>query len=151
MAQSLSNVLLHIVFSTKDRRPFLQDAELRTELHAVIMGMLRNRNCPGLTINSVEDHIHILCQLSRTMSMADLLQEIKAASSRWIKDQRKELQEFQWQGGYAVFSVSQSQVPQVVAYIDQQEEHHRRLSFKEELLALLQKNGIDFDENYLWD
>ena len=151
MAQSLSNVLLHIVFSTKDRRPFLQDAELRTELHAVIMGMLRNRNCPGLAINSVDDHLHLLCQLSRTMCIADLLQEIKAASSRWIKDKRKDLQEFQWQGGYAVFSVSQSQVPGVVTYIDQQEEHHRRLSYKEELLALLTKNGIDFDDRYLWD
>lgn len=151
MAQSLSNVLLHIVFSTKDRRPFLLDAELRCELHADIMGMLRNRKCPGIAINSVEDHIHILCQLNRTTSIADLLQEIKAASSRWIKEQRKDLQAFQWQGGYAVFSVSQSQVPVVVTYIDGQEDHHRRLSFKEELLALLQKNGIDFDENYLWD
>ena len=106
---------------------------------------------PGIAINSVEDHIHILCQLIRTTSIADLLQEIKAASSRWIKDQRKDLHAFQWQGGYAVFSVSQSQVPAVVTYIDGQEVHHHRLSFKEELLALLKKNGIDFDEIHLWD
>lgn len=151
MAQSLSNVLIHIVFSTKDRRPFLQDVELRSEMHAVIIGMLRNRKCPGIAINSVEDHIHILCQLSRTTSIAELLQEIKAASSRWLKDQRKELHAFQWQGGYAVFSVSQSQVPTVVSYIENQEEHHRRLSFQEELLVLLQKHQIEYDEQYLWD
>jgi putative transposase len=121
MAQSLANVLLHIVFSTKDRRPFLREPELRSELDAVMMGMLRNRQCPGVAINSVEDHIHILCQLNRTTSIADLLQELKAASSRWLKDQRPELQEFQWQGGYAVFSVSQSQVPAGIAYIEHQE------------------------------
>lgn len=151
MSQSLSNVLLHIVYSTKDRRPFLQEAELRSELHAVMMGMLRHRRCPGIAINSVADHIHILCQLNRTTAIADLLQEIKAASSRWIKDNRKTLQEFQWQSGYAVFSVSQSQVPQVTAYIEDQEGHHRRRSFKEELLTLLAKNEIEFDEQYLWD
>ena len=129
MPQSLANVLLHIVFSTKDRRPFLQSEKVRGELNAYLVGTLQNIGCPSLIVRTVDDHVHCLCQLSRTKTIADLVQEMKVESSSWAKKQGPALRDFSWQSGYGAFSVSQSNVEQVKAYIANQEEHHRRMSF----------------------
>ncbi len=151
MSQTLSDVLLHIVFSTKGRRPFLQDAKVKRELQAYLGGILKKRNCPGLAINSVADHIQLLCRFDRNVTIADLLRDLKASSSGFLKNKFKSLPDFQWQGGYAVFSVSQSQVVRVRKYIAEQEKHHARLSYQDELRKLLSKHEIEFDERYLWD
>jgi putative transposase len=151
MPQSLANVALHIVFSTKQRRPYLQDDGLRQSLHSYLIGILRQRDCPALALNSVADHLHLLCQLSRTITIADLLKEVKGSSSHWLKSESTALQGFQWQGGYSVFSVSQSKISIVKQYIANQSEHHRKQSFQEELLGLLQRHQIQYNEEYLWD
>lgn len=149
MPQSLANVLLHVVFSTKNRKPFLKNADLREELNAYMVGTLVKIGCPSLITRCVEDHLHCLCQMSRTISIAKLIEEMKTESSVWVKSQGVE--DFYWQGGYGAFSVSQSNAPQVKVYIANQEERHRRVSFQDEFRALLQRHGIEFDERYVWD
>jgi putative transposase len=151
MPQSFADVLIHIVFSTKNRVPFLKSPDVREHLNAYMVGALENVGCPSLITRSVEDHIHILCQLSRTMSIAQLVKEIKATSSAWVKDQSPGLHDFYWQAGYGAFSVSHSNIEQVKEYIANQEEHHRTRSFQEEYRLLLQRHGIEFDERYVWD
>ena len=151
MPQSLANVLLHIVFSTKNRVPFLKDKGMREELEAYLVGTLQAIECPSLIIRAVEDHIHCLCRLSRVMSIAKLIEEMKVESSSWVKKQSSELKDFYWQSGYGAFSVSRSNVPQVTGYIANQEEHHRRISFQDEVRALLRRHEIEFDERYVWD
>jgi putative transposase len=151
MPQSLSKVLVHIVFSTKHRKPYLQDPDIRSELHAYTIGVLGKLESPSIQINSVEDHIHILCLLSRKLSVAKLIEEIKTSTSRWIKTKRPAYRGFYWQGGYGVFSVSESKREEVVRYIQRQQEHHRRLTFQEEFRRLCAKHGIAIDERYVWD
>ena len=121
MSQSLSDVLLHIVYSTKDRRPFLQDAKIRRDLHSYLGGILKKRKCPAVEINSVADHLHILCRFDRNITIADLLRDVKASSSSFLKNKSNTLRGFKWQSGYGVFSVGQSQVPRVRKYIVEQE------------------------------
>ena len=151
MPQSLARAVLHIVFSTKNRVPFLKDADLRARLHAYMSGLLQNIGCDAIFINGVEDHVHVLCNLSRTITMAALVEELKKNSSKWMKAQGPAYAEFFWQGGYGAFSVSQSNVEQVRDYISTQEEHHRKLSFHDEFRALCRKHGLAFDERYVWD
>jgi REP element-mobilizing transposase RayT len=151
MPQSLANVLLHIVFSTKNRAPFLKSKEIHEDLNAYMVGTLKNIECPSLITNTVEDHLHCLCQLSRKLSIAQLIEEMKTESSIWLKKQSPSLQEFYWQSGYGAFSVSQSNVPTVKAYIANQDEHHRKMTFQEEFRLLLQRHNIEFDERYVWD
>ena len=151
MPQSLARVVLHVVFSTKNRIPFLRDAEVRARMHAYMAGVLQNIGCEPILINGVEDHVHILCNLSRTVSIAQLVEEAKKATSKWTKEQGPQYHDFFWQGGYGSFSVSQSNVEQVRAYIATQEEHDRRVSFQDEFRALCRKHGIEIDERYVWD
>lgn len=151
MPQSLARVVLHVVFSTKGRIPFLKDADVRTELHAYMAGILQNIGCEPVVINGVEDHMHVLCNLSRTITIADLVEEGKKSSSRWIKTKGAAYQDFQWQAGYGAFSVSQSNVEQVRLYVENQEEHHRTLTFQDEFRALCRKHGVAVDERYVWD
>ena len=151
MPQSLSNVLLHLVFSTKHRQPFLRRPELRDVMTGYLVGTLRNLQCPSLIVGVVEDHVHVLCNLHRTISIAKLVEELKKSSSARIKEQGPQLREFHWQNGYGVFSVSQSNVPQVKTYIANQEEHHRTRTFQEEFRLLLTRHGVEFDERYVWD
>ena len=151
MAQSLSKIILHLVFSTKDRRPFLKSAALRDELNHYIGGILLHLDCQPIIVGTVEDHIHILCKLSRTTSPATLVQEIKRASSIWLKTKGPEFETFAWQGGYGIFSLGQSQIETARAYIAGQEEHHRQISFQDELRHLLARHDVNFDERYLWD
>jgi len=151
MSQSLSSVYLHIVFSTKDRFPFLADVGIRREAHALLGGIAKKFECPPLLVGGVGDHVHILLGLGRKVSQADLVKELKRGSSIWIKERFPEMQKFGWQAGYGVFSVSPSKLESVQRYIEKQEEHHRRKSFQDEFRSLLVKHGLSFDERYLWD
>ena len=151
MPQSLARVVLHVVFSTKNREPFLKDAELRARLHAYMAGVLQNIGCEPVLINGTEDHVHILCNLSRSVTIAELVEEAKKSPSKWVKEQGPQYREFFWQTGYGAFSVSQSNVEQVRAYIATQEEHHRKVSFQDEFRALCRKHGVEIDERYAWD
>jgi REP element-mobilizing transposase RayT len=151
MPQSLSNILVHIVFSTKNRKPWLREPEARGAMTGYLIGTLQNLKCPSLIVGVVEDHVHILCNLHRTISVAKLVEELKTSSSARIKHEGPELRDFHWQNGYGVFSVSQSNVEQVKHYIETQEEHHRVRTFQEELRLLLERHRIPYDERYLWD
>ena len=150
MPQSLAKNLIHLVFSTKHRKPELTDA-IRPALHAYICTVLKNNQSPVVAINSVEDHIHILFLLHRTVTLSKAVEELKKSSSKWLKTQSTPLSSFSWQAGYGAFSVSESNTPAVKTYIAKQAEHHRKLSFQDELRALLTKHQISFDEQYLWD
>ncbi len=116
-----------------------------------LIGTLRNLECPSLITKVVEDHAHILCNLRRTITIAQLLENIKTSSSSRIKEETSELRDFHWQSGYGAFSVSQSNVESVMDYIRNQEEHHRTQTFQEEFRLLLERHGIEYDERYVWD
>jgi putative transposase len=150
MAQSLSNVLLHIVFSTKNRQAWLY-VNIEEELFKYISGTCRNLGCPSHKIGCAEDHIHIACSLSRTLSISKLIEEIKTSSSKLIKTKGDEYVDFAWQNGYGAFSIGQSQLQDLERYIANQREHHRRESFQDEYRQILAKYGVDYDERYLWD
>ena len=151
MPQSLSAVFIHLVFSTKNRRPLLRPDTLRAEMHAYLGGISKTLDCPPLLVGGTDDHIHALCQLGRTVSQADWIKEIKRASSIWVKEHEPALADFAWQSGYGAFSVSMSNMEAVKAYIAGHEDHHRRITFQDEFRALLRKHGIDWDEQYLWE
>ena len=152
MPQSLSAVYVHAVFSTKDRRPFFRDRTLRTALHSYLGGISLKLECPPLRIGGVEDHVHILGRLGRNIAQKDWIKELKRVSNSWLQSQPVAgLSEFSWQGGYACFSVSVSNLEAVTKYIDGQEEHHQKVSFQDELRMFLKKHGEAWDEKYLWD
>ncbi len=151
MPQSLSAVYLHLVFSTKDRRPFLNDPTLRSEMHAYLGGVSQQLECPPILTGGVSDHVHMLARYGRTISQADWVKELKRVSSAWIKDRNASLWSFAWQAGYGVFSVSTSNLDAVRDYVARQEEHHLKSTFQDEFRALLRKHGIEFDERYVWD
>jgi REP element-mobilizing transposase RayT len=151
MPQSLSAIYVHLVFSTKQRQLYLRDLPTRSALHEYIGGICRNLECPPLCVGGVEDHVHILARLGRTIAPASWVKEVKRSSNQWLKQQGSAYADFQWQAGYAVFSVSQSNVPAVSQYIARQPEHHRSMSFQDELRTLLSKHQIEFDERYVWD
>lgn len=151
MPQSLARLWVHLIFSTKDRYPFLSDKSLRTDMHAYLATVLRNHECETLIVGGVEDHVHALFALSRNYSISHVVKEIKRTSSAWIKEQSATQKKFHWQRGYGAFSVSQSHLEQVIRYIEQQEEHHRRVTFQDEFRAFLKKYDVEYDERYVWD
>ncbi len=151
MPQSLANVLVHIVFSTKERRATLQSGDLRVEMHCYIAGVSKTLDCPAIIVGGATDHVHVLANQSRTIALAEWVKEMKRASSLWAKKRSTQWDLFQWQAGYGVFSVSQSQKERVREYISSQEEHHRQISFQDELRQLLKKHEIAFSEEYVWD
>jgi REP element-mobilizing transposase RayT len=151
MPQSLSAVHIHLVFSTKGRRPFLRDKALRDRLHSQLGGISNRLECPPTLAGGVEDHVHLLARLGRTVSQADWVKELKRASSIWLKEQDDGCAGFEWQSGYAAFSVSPSNLEQVRSYITNQEEHHRPMNFQDELRGLLRRHDIEWDERYVWD
>ncbi len=150
MPQSLAKVYLHVIFSTKNRAPLLAH-EWREELFRVLGGTANNLGCQSLIVGGVEDHVHMLIQLSRTITVADAVGKIKSTSSCWVNQTRGLTVEFHWQAGYAAFSVSQSNVEVVREYIRQQPEHHARQMFQEELREWLRRYEIEWDERYVWD
>ena len=149
MSQSLARLLVHSVFSTKERRPFVRSEEVRTEIYAYIAGILRNLQSPSIIIGGAEDHIHILSALSKNVALSELIGRIKGSSSKRLKE--KGIHGFAWQNGYGAFSVSESQVAAVTAYIANQAEHHRQFSFQDEVRQLLKRHHTAFDERYVWD
>ncbi len=156
MPQSLSKVALHLIFSTKDRIRAITYHDLRRQLEGYIVGILKNMDCPSLATRCLIDHAHILFLLSRTKTVAQVVQTVKQESSSWIKQQmpdRKDpyLSKFGWQRGYGVFSVSESRISVVKKYVEGQEEHHKRVTFQEEYREILDKHNVAYDEKYVWD
>ena len=150
MPQSLARLHIHLIFSTKNRAPFI-DPSIRDSLHRYMATVLHNLGCPAILINSVDDHVHIPFELGRTVAVSEAVEEVKKTSSKWIKTQGVELVTFAWQAGYGAFAVSESNVETVRAYIANQEEHHRKKSFQEEYRAFLARHRVTFDERYVWD
>jgi REP element-mobilizing transposase RayT len=138
------------VFSTKHRQPFLRDKHLREDLHSFVGGTSKALECPPLLVGGVEDHIHLLARFGRTITQANWVKELKRVSNLWLKEEGG-LTSFEWQAGYADFSVSQSNLEQVKRYIANQEKHHRKVSFQNEVRALLKKHNIEWDERYIWE
>ncbi len=151
MPQSLAKILVHTVFSTKDRRPFLRDRSLREELHRYLGGILTRLDCQPIIIGGIDDHVHLLCALARTCEPASMVKEVKRGSTLWLKARNQDLRDFAWQQGYCIFSIGFSQIKSVRDYIAGQEEHHRKVSFQDEFRRLLRRYEIEFDERYVWD
>ena len=151
MAQSLSAVYIHLVFSTKERHPFPRDHKTREALHAYLRGVSKALDCPRIIVGGMADHVHLLARFGRKITQADWVKELKRVSNLWLKEQDRAYADFQWQGGYADFSVSPSNLERVKGYIANQEAHHSKLSFQDELRALLRKHNIEWDERYVWD
>lgn len=150
MAHTFTNLLTHIIFSTKDRMPTLAP-ELKQRLFPYMGGIFRELGATPMLINGPADHVHILAVLPAKLAPAEILNKVKANSSGWVHRTFPTLKEFAWQIGYAAFGVSPSQKKTVLDYIGEQEEHHRKVSFKEEFIAFLKKYEIDYDERYLWE
>lgn len=150
MPQSLSKVILHGIFSTKNREPWL-DSHVRPRVHAYLVTICRDLGAELVNVGGVADHVHIVTTLPRTLSQADLVEQIKKASSKWIKTLDARYRGFFWQRGYGAFSVSPSQLDAVLEYVDEQQEHHRTRTFQEEYRELLRRHGVEFDERYVWD
>jgi REP element-mobilizing transposase RayT len=150
MPQSLSKVIIHIIFSTKDREPWL-DRDVRPRMHAYVATICREMKAEAFLVGGVGDHLHIVTALPRTVSQAALVETVKKTSSKWLKELDSKYRGFYWQRGYGAFSVSPSQVDAVLQYVTDQEEHHRTRSFQEEYRDFLTKYGIEFDERYVWD
>jgi len=150
MSQSLAKILVHIVVSTKNHRPFL-DIGIRPELYAYLAGILKANDSHVIKIGGTENHTHIFCILPKGISLAKMIEEFKTSSSKWVKTKVPQYASFYWQNGYGAFSVSQSDTERVVKYIETQEEHHRKTSFEEEFRTFLEKYQVPYDERYVWD
>ena len=151
MPQSLSAVFVHLIFSTKNRAQLLTPRNLAMDTHSYLAGISSRLGCHPVLINGVEDHVHLLVRLSRTVTQADLVKELKRASTLWLREQSPDTSAFSWQAGYGIFSVSVSNLAQVRAYISSEEEHHRKVTFQEELRLFLQRHQLDWEEDYVWD
>jgi putative transposase len=150
MPQSLAKLHIHLVFSTKYREPFLHDG-VRDALHRYMATVMKNIGCPCILVNSVEDHVHMLFELGRTVAISEAVEEVKKTSSKWMKTQGQEFATFRWQAGYGAFAVSASHVVEVREYIAGQREHHKRQVFQDEYRGMLESNGVPYDEQYVWD
>lgn len=148
--QSLSAVLLHIIFSTKNREPWL-DRDVRSRMHAYLATICRELGADFVHVGGMADHVHIITTLPRTITQAEMVERTKKTSSKWIKALDPRYRGFFWQRGYGAFSVSPSQLAAVLKYLDGQDEHHRARTFQDEYRELLRKHGVDFDERYVWD
>jgi len=148
MSQSLSRVLVHLVFSTKNREPVIT-ADHRDRLFEYLAGTLNAIKCPAVIVGGMPDHVHLLFVQARTMSLSQIVEEVKKESSKWAKTVVHP--DFYWQNGYGAFSVSPSKAPDVTRYIAEQERHHRERDYQAELRELLRKNGMEWDERYVWD
>ena len=150
MSQSLVKNLLHLVYSTKHRNPSIP-VEAQQRLWAYQAGIFKDWDSPALVIGGVEDHVHALFSLSKNHALIKIVEEVKKGSSKWMKSEGAGNQDFYWQSGYAAFSVSQSNVEMVRRYIENQEIHHRTMTFQDELRLLFTRHEIEFDERYVWD
>jgi putative transposase len=150
MPQSLASILIHLVFSTKNREPFITPA-IESELHPYMAKIFRALKSPSLAIDGTTDHVHMLFTLSRVITVAELVEEIKTESSKWIKTKGPGFRNFHWQAGYGAFSIGQSNVAALKRYIHNQKQHHRRVTFQDELRTFFKRYQIPYDERYVWD
>ena len=151
MPQSLAQVWLHVVFSTKERRPFLQDENFRIEMFRMLAHHVQESKCISASVGGYFDHVHLLVGLSRTITIAKLVENIKTETSKWAKTANSCTSLFSWQSGYGVFSVSHSNRGEVDAYIRDQSKRHEKLSFQDEFRAICKRHEIEIDERYVWD
>jgi len=150
VAQSLAQIYLHVVFSTKNRVAFLRDRALRQKIHAYLAGTCGKLHSPSLIVGGVEDHVHLLVRLAKDLTVSILIRELKRESSKWIKCLSAELSTFYWQQGYGVFSISPAHLEPLKKYIAAQEDHHRRETFQDEFRRLLKKYRVEYEERYVW-
>ena len=150
MPQSLAKIYIHLIFSTKNGQQLIVST-IEGQLYKYMATVLISQGSMPVKIGGMPDHVHILTQMPKTQTVSKLVEEVKKRSSKWIKKKGAELEEFSWQQGYGVFSVSQSHLDAVEKYIVDQPKHHKKLSFKDEFLAFLKKFKVDFDEKFLWD
>ena len=150
MGQSLVKNYLHIIFSTQHRQPLI-DARIETELHHYLGGICKNMECQPLIVGGHTDHIHILCMLSKKITLISFMKELKANSSKWIKAKGEVYQDFFWQDGYGAFSVDPAQTEAVKTYISNQHQHHQKVDFKDEYRGFLKKYDVEYDERYVWE
>ena len=149
MAQTLVSLMVHVIFSTKNREPFITP-EIEPELFAYIGGILKNHESRLLDAGGTADHVHLLISQSKNLSLSSLMKDVKKDSSSWIKTKGQLFRNFHWQDGYGAFSIGKSDLPELKKYIERQKEHHRKRTFQEELIAFLDEYGIAYDERYLW-
>jgi putative transposase len=149
MASTLTNLVYHIVFSTKGRVPMIT-SEIRNELHRYMGGIIKGEGGILLKIGGTADHVHLVVKLSPVHALSDIMRRLKSNSSKWVNEQQRLTGKFGWQGGYGAFTVSESQIAAVIRYVDDQENHHRKMSFKDELIRILKRHHVDYDERYLW-
>jgi REP element-mobilizing transposase RayT len=151
MSQSLSVIYLHVTFSTRGRSPWINE-HIQKHLHAYMASTMKNIDCPALIINSMPDHVHMLFRMSKTNALASIIEEVKKSSSKWIKNQPDGSSLFYWQRGYGAFSVCRSHVNTVARYISNQKDHHKKVTYREEVERLMEKNGVEeYDPQYYWD
>jgi REP element-mobilizing transposase RayT len=150
MGHTYANLIFHVVFSTKERRPLIHDT-FRTRLHEYLGGLARAEFRGTLSIGGTDNHVHGLIVLPADLALADAMRKWKSLSSKWVHETFPTEADFAWQEGYGAFSVSRSNVTKVAAYIEQQEKHHRRMTFEEEFVTLLKRHGIEYDPKYVWD
>jgi REP element-mobilizing transposase RayT len=150
MAHTYTNILLHMVFSTKNRALAI-DSGIESELHGYLGGVLRSRRCTMLKVGGTEDHVHLLTRLSPALGVGDAIRLLKSNSSKWVHEEWPPRRAFAWQTGYGAFSVSHSRRDHVKQYIEDQKRHHESVTFQEEFLALLERHGIDYDTERVWD
>ena len=150
MSQSLVKILIHLVYSSKHRQPWSTKTH-REAIFAYQAGIYKEWDSPALAIGGMDDHVHALFVLSKYHPLKKIVEEVKKGSSKWAKIEGPKNADFYWQAGYAAFSVSQSNLDEVKKYIENQEEHHRRMTFQDELRTLYNRHGIAFDERYVWD
>lgn len=150
MPHSYSQLLVHAVFSTRQRQPLIR-AEWQARLYGYLAGITTEMRGHLIRSGGIADHVHLLIHLPASLAVSDAIRLLKTNSSKWVHETFPDAADFAWQGGYGAFSVSMSMRDTLIGYIDRQEEHHRTQTFQEEYLALLRKHGVDFDERYLWD
>jgi putative transposase len=151
MSQSLSRVLIHVIFSTKNRFPFLTDREAQSRMHAYLARVFNEHDSPAIKAGGTEDHVHILCLLSKKHAISEIIKKAKANSSSWAKTLGGRCGKFSWQSGYGAFSIHQSQIEPIKIYIQGQAEHHHRKTFQEEYLEILREYQMPYDERFIWD
>ena len=150
MAGTFTNLLFHVVFSTKHRQPIIT-TDLQPELYKYIGGIVRGQDGVLLEIGGIPDHVHLVTKFRADVSVAEMLRLIKANSSKWVNERPHPMGRFEWQAGYGAFSIGESQAPRVIRYIQDQEKHHRRMTFQDEFRKLLTRYRVEFDERYVWD
>ncbi len=150
MGQSLNKTYIHLVFSTKNRKPLISK-EIQDDLFSYLGGICKNLECNPIQVGGYRDHIHILCLLSKKIALMNLVEKIKSNSSKWMKTKGEQFTDFYWQNGYGVFSVNPTEIEIVQQYILNQEEHHKKISFQDEFLKFLKKYKVEYDKKYVWD